>query len=141
MISGSCLCKQIQFESAGPIHMLNHCHCSMCRKSHGAAFGSFLHVDADSVRWVTGTKLISIYRTAQQDDRCFCRICGSNVPVIEEDNNVIIPAGTLDICPDIKPIMHIFTASKASWFTISDSLPQFDEFPPDDWLTKTLERK
>ncbi len=141
MISGSCLCGQVKYQVGGQIHMINHCHCSMCRKVHGAAFGSFLHAEADGFRWVGGVELIKTYQAPQQDDRCFCSNCGSNVPVIEkEDNNVIIPAGTLDTDPGIKPIVHIFTGSKAPWYEITDSLPQFEEFAPEEWIQEVLRK-
>jgi len=142
MISGSCLCGQVKYQVDDQIHMINHCHCSMCRKVHGAAFGSFLHAEADGFRWVGGSELIKTYQAPQRDDRCFCCNCGSNVPVIEkEDKNVIIPAGTLDTDPGIKPIMHIFTGSKAQWYEITDALPQFDTFPSDSWLEQALNIK
>ena len=61
------------------------------------------------------------------------------MPVLEEDeDNVIVPAGTLDIDPGIKPIVHIFTASKAPRYEIADSLPQFSEFAPDKWIEGAL---
>lgn len=50
----------------------------------------------------------------------------------DEAGEVIIPAGTLDDDPGLKPAMHIFTASKAPWYDITDTLPQFDEFPADE---------
>ena len=141
MISGSCLCGQVKYQVDGAIHMINNCHCSMCRKVHGAAFGSFLHANADGFQWVSGVDLIKTYQALQQDDRCFCSNCGSNVPVIEEeDNNVIIPAGTLDTDPGLKPIVHIFTGSKAPWYEITDSLPQFEEFAPEEWIQEVLEK-
>lgn len=113
----------------------------MCRKVHGAAFGSFLHANADGFEWISGVDLIQTYQAQQQDDRCFCSHCGSNVPVIEkQDNNVIIPAGTLDTDPGIKPIVHIFTGSKALWYEITDSLPQFEEYASDEWINKALRR-
>jgi hypothetical protein len=40
-----------------------------------------------------------------------------------------LPLGTLDDDPGIRPQMHIYVASKASWFTISDDLPQFAVLP------------
>ncbi|MEW8562531.1 MAG: GFA family protein [Candidatus Thiodiazotropha sp.] len=121
--------------------MMNNCHCSMCRKAHGTAFGSFLHVSTDGFQWISGKEQIKTYRAPNQDDRCFCSNCGSSVPVIEKDNNVIIPAGTLDSDPGIKPIAHIFTGSKAPWYDITDSLPQFEEFAPEAWIRAALERK
>lgn len=142
LITGSCLCGQVRYQIDGPIRMMNNCHCSMCRKVHGAAFGSFLHANSDGFRWVSGVDLIETYQATKHDDRCFCSNCGSNVPVIEEiDNNVIVPAGTLDSDPGIKPIVHIFTGSRAPWYEITDSLPQFKEFAPEEWIQEVFEKK
>ena len=132
MIRGSCLCRQVRFELAGPARFINHCHCSMCRKAHGAAFGSFLHADAIGFRWLDGADQIVNYESSPGTFRAFCRTCGSNLPVLEDDGaHANIPAGTLDDDPQVRPIVHIHTASKAPWYEITDSLPQFDDFPPD----------
>jgi len=106
----------------------------MCRKVHGSAFGTFLHADLIGFKWISGIEFVKIYQVPNQDDRSFCGNCGSNLPVIEKEaNNVIIPAGTLDTDPGIKPMMNIFTGSKAPWYEITDLLPQFEEFPPEGW--------
>ncbi len=44
MIHGSCLCKRVRFEIRGALGRSSHCHCSMCRKAHGAAFGTYAAV-------------------------------------------------------------------------------------------------
>jgi len=136
-ILGSCLCGQIKYQLDSKIYLMNHCHCSRCRKVHGAAFGTFLHASSDGFKWISGKNLIKTYQASDQDERCFCAECGSNVPVIEGDD-VIIPAGSLDTDPRIKPIVHIFSGSKAPWYEISDSLKQFDEYAPDKWTCETL---
>jgi hypothetical protein len=51
---GTCLCGDVAFEMTGPIEPLVHCHCSMCRKHHGAAFASFVSVPEASFRWLRG---------------------------------------------------------------------------------------
>jgi len=100
----------------------------MCRKVHGAAFGSFIHVDADSFEWLCEKDFIKTYKVQSQDDRNFCTKCGFNVPVVEMvGNNVIVPAGILDTIISIKPMVHIFICSKASWYDIHDDLPKFSE--------------
>ena len=38
---GSCLCGGVRYETTAPLQGASHCHCSMCRKAHGAAFGSY----------------------------------------------------------------------------------------------------
>jgi hypothetical protein len=134
MIRGSCLCGQIRFELAGPALFINHCHCSMCRKAHGSAFGSFLHADGAGFRWLSGESRVATYESSPGTVRAFCPTCGSNLPVLEDDGaHVNIPAGTLDDDPGVRPIVHIHTASKAPWVEIGDGLPQFAGFPPDEF--------
>ena len=134
MIRGSCLCSQVRFELVGASQFINHCHCSMCRKAHGTAFGSFLHADGRGFRWLAGQALITNYPSSPGNVRAFCSVCGSNVPVLEDEGqHVIIPAGSLDDDPIVRPVVHIHTASRAPWFEITDALPQFAEFPPDEF--------
>jgi hypothetical protein len=40
--------------------------------------------------------------------------------------------GTLDDDHNIRPGYHEFVGSKANWFEIHDSLPQFEDWSPDD---------
>jgi hypothetical protein len=131
IVRGSCLCGSISYEARGSILFFNNCHCSMCRKVHGAAYGSFLHTRADGFSWIRGEDQVASFASSAENVRCFCKICGSNVPVVHgEQDHVIIPAGTLDADPGVSPMVHIFTASKAPWHEITDQLPQFPEFPP-----------
>ncbi len=131
MIRGSCLCGRVRYELDGAPRFINHCHCAMCRKAHGAAFGSFLHADGTRFRWVAGEENVTRYPSSPGNVRAFCATCGSNVPVLEDAGaHVIVPAGTLDDDPLVRPVVHIHVGSRAPWHTISDGLPQFAAFPP-----------
>jgi hypothetical protein len=140
MVHGSCLCGQVRFELTGPAQFINHCHCSMCRKVHGAAFGSFLHTHGTGFRWLSGESLIQKYQSSPLENyRASCGLCGSNMPVLEDGGaHVIIPAGALDNDPEVRPIVHIHTASKAAGYEITDELPQFATFPfpPDEFWSR-----
>ena len=48
MLHGSCLCGAIRYEIDGPLGAAGHCHCTMCRKAHGAAFGTYSRVKRDA---------------------------------------------------------------------------------------------
>ena len=134
MIRGSCLCGGVRYELAGGVELINHCHCSMCRKVNGSAFGTFLHAGSKHFRWTAGADLVASYNSSPGNARSFCRICGASMPVVEAaDEHVIIPAGSLDDDPGVRPIVHIFTGSKAAWFEITDGLPQFEKFPPKEF--------
>jgi len=139
MIRGSCLCGQVRFDLAGRLQFINHCHCSMCRKAHGAAFGTFLHADGRGFRWLAGEPLVERYPSSPGNYRAFCRVCGSNMPVLEnEDTEVIIPAGALDDDPGLRAIVHIHVDSKAPWHGITDALPQYPAYPPQAFWDKAL---
>ena len=49
MIRGGCLCGAVGFRVDGPVHRMAHCHCSMCGKHHGAAFGTYVNAWAEDV--------------------------------------------------------------------------------------------
>ena len=53
-IRGSCLCGGIKFEITGPLSGPLNCHCSQCRKQHGAPFRSRVRVEVKDFRWLQG---------------------------------------------------------------------------------------
>ncbi len=132
MITGTCLCGAVAWQLDGAIELINYCHCSMCRKIHGAPFGTFAHGSAAAFEWRSGEPLITRYESSPGVYRSFCRVCGSSVPVVEGDE-VCIPAGSIDGDPVARPSVHIFVGSKAPWYDITDDLPQFDRFPPEEY--------
>ncbi len=131
-LRGSCLCGSIRYEVTGPLTGALNCHCSMCRKAHGAAFRSRARVAATDFRWTQGEDLIIWYESSPGNHRGFCRACGTALlSRFDFDRSAYgLPLGALDDDPGIKPQMHVFVASKAPWFEITDDLPQFDSFPP-----------
>lgn len=132
MIRGSCLCSAVRFELLERPVLMNHCHCSMCRKVTGAAFGTFVHGKASAFQWLSGEDRVTRYRSSEGNERAFCSVCGSNMPVIEAGGDaVIIPAGSLDDDPGIRPAVQIFTGSKAPWHELSAEPAAFEAFPPE----------
>jgi len=129
VIRGSCLCKRVKFEIRGKLGRSSHCHCSMCRKAHGAAFGSYAEARAMDFRVVAGEELILRYRSSPGVERTFCSRCGSTLQFISEKrpDTVDVALGVLDDDPGIRVAHHIFVGSKAPWVDITDSLPQFVE--------------
>ena len=128
---GSCLCGDVRFEVDGPVDALGHCHCSMCRKSHGAPFASFVGVRKPAFRWLAGLERVKRYESSPNTFRAFCSRCGSPLPGVAEGMDLaFIPAGLLDGDLKLGPMPHLFVGSKARWYEIRDAAPQFDAFPP-----------
>jgi hypothetical protein len=131
MHSGTCLCRAVTYEVAGPFEVMVHCHCSMCRKHHGSMFATFVSAPLAALRWTSGESNIDVYQSSGKGRRPFCRSCGSKTPTImQEERLVILPAGNLEGDPGIRPQMHMFAGSRASWFPITDTLPQYEGYPP-----------
>ena len=131
MIRGSCLCGSVRFEVRGALGRAGHCHCSMCRKAHGAAFGTYARVKRDEFVLLSGAGDIAAYASSPGVARTFCKVCGSTLQWMTDKrpDSLDISLGTLDDDSGVRPAMHIFTASKAPWFEITDDLPQHPASP------------
>lgn len=129
-IKGSCLCGSVRYEIAGPVARAGHCHCSMCRKTHGAAFVTWAIVSPDQFRWTSGEEFVQGYASSPGRERCFCRKCGSSLAATHSGQVTEVALGTADGDPGVRPMEHIFVGSKAPWHDITDALPQFEEWPP-----------
>lgn len=132
MTQGACLCGTVRYEIDGPFRNLTHCHCSMCRKHHGAPFSTFAGAPLAGFRWLSGEDNVARYQSSENGERLFCRTCGSVTPMqLPAHGLVLAPAGNLLGDIGIRPQLHIFVGSKAPWYTITDSLRQCDEYPPE----------
>lgn len=127
---GSCQCGAVSYEVIGSFSAVGHCHCSICRKSHGAAFATWAMVDPNQFRWTSGVELITAYSSAPGRERLFCKICGSPLVATHAGKVTEVVLGTVDGDPGVRPSDHIFVGSKALWYEITDALPQFEEWPP-----------
>ncbi len=129
-ITGSCLCGAVTYAIVGAFKGAGHCHCSKCRKSHGAAFATWAFIDADQFRWTSGLALVAGYQSSPDRERHFCKNCGAPLVASHGGKITEIVLGSVDGDPGVRPLEHIFVASRAPWYEITDALPQFEEWPP-----------
>lgn len=132
MLTGSCLCGGVYYEIHGRLTNPLNCHCAMCRKAQGSAFRSRAGVSARDFKFVSGEELITYFESSPGNYRGFCRVCGSPIHSKFDSNPEVfgLPLGALNEDPQIKPTLHVFVGNKASWYDITDSLPQYEELPP-----------
>jgi hypothetical protein len=129
MVSGACLCGALRYTVEGPLTDLVHCHCSRCRKHHGAPFASFVAAQARGFRWLTGADHVQTYRSSPAGVRPFCPTCFAVAPTVAGET-VYLPAGNLeDPLAELRAV-HAYVGSKASWHTLADDLPRYDAAPP-----------
>ena len=130
--SGSCLCGAVRFTVTRFEPLIGHCHCSMCRKFHGAAFSTFGEVRLEHLRWLSGEDRLKSYVAANRTVRKFCDTCGSSMvfisPFNTEAGTVEVALATLDDGTGLYPDAHIYTRYKVPWLDLCDDLPKYQEY-------------
>lgn len=130
MITGSCLCQSVRYTVAGDISHAENCHCSMCRKAHGAAFSTNALVPTAALT-IEGAEHLSTYRSSPKREKVFCSRCGSPLFIkrLNAPEGTVITLGTLDVDPGVVPSRHVFVGSKAAWHTVDPRLPSYKVYP------------
>lgn len=133
MYSGQCLCSRIRFEFDTQPTDVSICHCSLCRRMTGTAFGAYVKVPTADFNLTSGTDDLNAYDVTDKLSMLSCSCCGSYVYATHADYSefAYVCLGSLDD-HDIRPGYHEFVGSKASWFEIHDSLPQFEGWSPEE---------
>src|ERR1700733_12311050 len=117
-VKGSCLCGAVAFEMTGTPTRVNHCHCSRCRKARGTANATNLFVPLAGVHYLRGQDQLTFYKPpeAKTFAHVFCKICGASMPRLDESRQIaIVPMGSFDEDPGVRPERHIFVDSRAAW--------------------------
>lgn len=127
---GSCLCGAVKYEVSKIGERMAHCHCSMCRKFHGAAFATFGEAKKKDFHWLQGEEYLSTYVADNGTTRSFCSKCGSSMTFKASSGHedvVEFSLGTLDSDIERRPDAHIYVAYKANWMELYDNLPKYRE--------------
>jgi hypothetical protein len=140
-IAGSCLCGAVAFTASLLPRRVVNCYCSLCRRSRAAVFSSTLVVPRETFRWDREEARIRSYAlpSPRRFGTDFCADCGSLVPsTAARSETAMVPAGAIDSPLPPLPAVHLYVGSKAPWYEIADSWPQFEELPPPERLTEVF---
>lgn len=128
--TGSCLCGAVRYEASHLSERIGHCHCTMCRKFHGAAFATFGEAPVQHFHWLSGENLLQSYHADNGTTRRFCKQCGASLTFESQASDgkyIEFSLATLDSRISERPDAHIYTAYKANWCHINDDLPKYLE--------------
>lgn len=126
-LAGKCFCGAVHYAVADAFCYAMNCHCSNCRRTTGSAFKPFAGIERGKFDVTDGRDSLLIFGDDTGHD-AHCKACGSLLySVVRDGEYVHVAMGTLVDAPSIRPGAHIFVASKAPWFTITDDLPQYEE--------------
>ena len=124
---GACLCGAVRFRIAVPPKWVAHCHCSMCRRAHGAGFVTWIGVDEKSgFTLLAGADALVSYRSSVSATREFCGRCGSPLFFRGERwaDEVHVARAAVAGAVGKAPAAHAFFSDKADWIHVDDALPK-----------------
>lgn len=124
--AGSCLCGAVRFRVGLPSLFCAHCHCSMCRRSHGAGFVTWFAVPRAELSFESGEDSLERYRSSEHGTRSFCRRCGSSLffETTHHPERIDIVLANMEGPIDRSPQLHIWFDERADWVRIDDDLPR-----------------
>ena len=127
-LRGGCVCGAVRYVVEDAFLYAANCHCSKCRRATGSAFKALAGIERAKLALVAGEDDLMVVGGPEVVD-LRCGKCGGFLYSAFADR-VHIAMGSLIDAPSIRPSHHIFVGSKAPWFTITDDLPQYEEFAP-----------
>ena len=130
MVSGTCLCGEIEYEVELIPKKVYNCHCSQCRKAHGATFSTQAFAKGSTLKFKKGKEYLSEYKS-EQSIRAFCKKCGTRLMNYALDKNIYLSVAlsSIDGVHNIIPVAHANVESKAPWHTPSKDIPSFQGIP------------
>ena len=133
-VRGACLCGAVRFRVTLPTLFCAHCHCSMCRRNHGAGYVTWVGVPTGQLALEQGADALVTYASSELVTRQFCGRCGTSLFCANRKHpeHVDVPLGAMDGPIDREPQMHVYFDCRAPWVAIGDQLPRLreDQLPP-----------
>jgi hypothetical protein len=129
--AGGCFCGAVRF-AFDDVFDAGYCHCSICRRSSGAALMAFANTPARGLRLTAGVP--RFVATSAEFERAFCGDCGTVMFTRSIDparwDMVSVHLGAVERAAEIAPTMHICHVDRLPWLDLADALPRFDDASP-----------
>jgi hypothetical protein len=130
-LNGGCLCGAVEYTVIDEFKAFYQCHCKQCQQMTGSAFASNIFTHPENIEWIKGTQNISTFdHPSREFSKAFCKTCGSALPFINQrKTSLIIPVGSLNDKPNLKPQANIFVSEEAHWLNVGLEAKKYDGFP------------
>jgi hypothetical protein len=128
-VTGGCLCGAVRFRVTLPTLFCAHCHCSMCRRNHGAGYVTWVGVPRAQLALEQGAEALVTYHSSEAGTREFCARCGTSLLCenTHHPDRIDVPLANLDGPIDREPQAHVYFDCRAPWVAVGDELPRIDE--------------
>lgn len=106
------------------------CHCTICRRTSGAANVAWVTVLRSNYEIVLGTP--ASFRSSEHGTRSFCAACGTPLSFCSDllPDEIDVTIASLEDPEAVPPEDHTYVSSKLAWVELSDRLPRFPKARP-----------
>ena len=129
--TGCCLCGDIEFTAQLPSKWVAHCHCTMCQRSCGSAFVTWVGLEEGKCRIRDPRGWLRWYKSSDQGERGFCGQCGSTLffRSARWAGELHITLANFTGPVDRAPQAHVFWDTHVDWVRLDehDGLPRKPE--------------
>jgi hypothetical protein len=125
MLNGGCFCGFVRYRvDANPFDEAN-CHCTMCRRTNGAAFVTWFTVPREAFVTISGEP--SSFSSSDHGTRTFCPRCGTPLTFSSSRSpgEIDLTSGSLDDPSQVPPKADIYVGTKVRWVVLDQSLPSY----------------
>lgn len=117
---GGCFCGAIRYQIRGENIKVGNCHCTMCRRTSGAPFVSWLLVPKQQFSYLRGEP--RHLQSSKNGERWFCAQCGTPIACVvhhegKPDKYIDITLGSLDAPDEFIPARDWFEDTRLAWLS------------------------
>ncbi|GAB3249304.1 GFA family protein [Chitinimonas naiadis] len=126
-LTGQCFCGTVKYAVDADAIWCAHCHCSMCRQAHGAAFVTWFGVPYPAFSVYEGEHALRWFQSSAQARRGFCGQCGTTLFFHGQRwaDEMHITRASLTHGEVMPPSGHVYYDSHVSWANCNDGLPRY----------------
>jgi hypothetical protein len=126
--NAQCFCGDVTLEATLPSLWAAHCHCSLCRRAHGAAFVTWVGMEAARCQIGDSSRRLHWYESTPGAERGFCSLCGAMMffRSTRWPGELHIALAHFTTPVDRAPQVHAHWADHVSWANVDpgDGLPR-----------------
>jgi hypothetical protein len=106
---------------------MSHCHCTSCRRAHGAPFVTWTSVDQRDLTWRRGEAQLRAYESSTGVFWRFCGRCGSSLAyeTTKEPGRIYLTLANLEGALPGRPEAHVSFEEHVEWLDLGFALPRY----------------